>query len=122
MQRLHRIILIVVGTIILLASYLYTKDVQGGGLAAVIANPGTYGLFLGAMLCIIGLLKGRVFTKKTYYILGAVLIFCGWYLIYGGHYTNSYGVQMRDMLFSPGITLMGAGLFIIAKTWLGKRL
>lgn len=123
MQRSHRIFLIIAGAIILFVSYLYTKDIQSGGIIAVMTNPGTYGLFLGVILCIIGLLKGRVFSKKAYYVLGTVLIFCGWYLIYGGiSNTYSHGIQMRDMLFSPGITLMGVGMFIIAKTWLGKRL
>ncbi len=123
MQRSHRILLIATGAIILLASYFYIKDIQGGGLSAVITHPATYGLFLGAILCIFALLKGHVFSNKTYYILGVALIFCGYYLIYGGfHNTYNDGAQMRDVLFSPGITMMGAGLFIIAKTWLGKRL
>ena len=55
-------------------------------------------------------------------VIGGALILSGYYLVYGGIDIVSDGVEMRDVLFSPGMVLMGAGMFIIAKTWMGRRL
>lgn len=47
--------------------------------------------------------------------IGTALFAAGLALIYGGFVTEPLGesgLQVRDVTFSPGVALMGAGLFL----------
>ena len=49
-------------------------------------------------------------------ISGCALFTTGLYMIYGPHaheIMEDSGLQYRDVLFSPGLVLMGGGLFLL---------
>lgn len=76
----------------------------------------------GLFASLYGLLHGVRFAKPVYLVFGAGLFITGITLVYGTSGIESTGVDMRDILFSPGIALMGAGIYMIIMTILGKRL
>ena len=52
-------------------------------------------------------------------IPGCVLFATGLYMIFGRHayeIMENTGLQYRDVLFSPGLVLMGGGLFMLIVT------
>lgn len=61
--------------------------------------------------------------KKFRIIIGAICVTLGYYLIYGdaviGH-ASSIGVDYRDFTLSPGIVLIGVGLYLIINTFINK--
>ena len=62
--------------------------------------------------------------KKFHIVLGAILIAAGYYLIYGDALigsANSIGIDYRDFTLSPGIVLMGVGMYLIITAFIGKK-
>ncbi|MGD8514028.1 MAG: hypothetical protein PVF52_00335 [Granulosicoccaceae bacterium] len=76
----------------------------------------------GLFASLYGLLGGVRFSKPVYLLIGASMFIAGASFVYGDTGMLQNGAQMRDVLFSPGIVLMGASLYIIIMTLLGKRI
>ena len=111
------------GATLLLTSFFLRNSTQplGEGILAVLTNPAVAGMAAGVAMLIYGALYGVSLSKRTNYILGGIFLVSGYALVYGGIDTISSGVELRDVVFSPGIALMGAGLYLIVKTKLGLR-
>lgn len=64
-------------------------------------------------------------TRKIFRIvLGVFFFVVGYYLIYGDALignSSSIGVDYRDFTLSPGIVLMGIGMFLIINTFFGRK-
>jgi hypothetical protein len=76
----------------------------------------------GLLASLYGLLGGVRFSKPVYLLIGASMLITGASFVYGDTGMLQNGAQMRDALFSPGIVLMGAGIYTIIMTVLGKHI
>ena len=122
-----RVLILVIGAALLAGGLylLFHSPATGETTLQVIANK-IFSLpfvmiITGLFASLYGLLHGLRFSKPVYLVLGVTLFSTGLYFLYGTYGIVSKGVVMHDIFFSPGIALMGAGLYIIVMTLRGRR-
>ena len=121
MTPVRRAAYILLGSMLLVSGYFFSHDAIGTDRVSVALVPGLGGMLAGTGFLIVGMIKGVRFSRTVYIVLGGTMLLSGYYLVYGGIDIVKGGVEMRDVLFSPGIALMGAGMFLIIKTWIVGR-
>jgi hypothetical protein len=125
---LKRLSIIAVGVIILVAGlYMLFHDPVSGETPVRTVSSKIFSfpfllVIAGLFASLYGLLHGVRLPKPVYLAFGTGLFTGGFSLVYGTRGIENTAVDMRDILFSPGIALMGAGLYMLIMTVLGKRL
>lgn len=127
MTPLRRFMVVAAGVFFLIFGYFSIaatgNDTSGRTfMTSAVFSSGFLVLIAGLIVTINGVLGGIRYATATYYIIGGALLFSGYYVVYGGIDIIHNGIEMRDALFSPGIALMGTGMFVIARTFLAGRL